>query len=178
MKESIRAMNYVVESNGAMRGRQIGVCDWLSPRFSPLVNNTVVWPGGVQELPSDSAVTPAPQGFSTSWLLAGAFATALVVMIGLVMLVRRKKALLQGILLMLLTEVGQLVFSECTAMANTRQSTRRSCVSGPSQQRSPSALGSETSAWCEHNCKSSLPKARHLLAKRRIARRGNTSGSF
>jgi hypothetical protein len=118
MKESIRAMNYVVESNGAMRGRQIGVCDWLSPRFSPLVNNTVVWPGGVQELPSDSAVTPAPQGFSTSWLLAGAFATALVVMIGLVMLVRRKKALLQGILLMLLTEVGQLVFSECTAMAN------------------------------------------------------------
>jgi hypothetical protein len=39
-------------------------------------------------------------------------------MIGLVILVRRKKALLQGILLMLLTEVGQLVFSECTAMAN------------------------------------------------------------
>jgi hypothetical protein len=118
MKESIGVMNYVLESNGTMRGREIGVCNWLSPRYSPRVNNTVVWPGGVQELPSDFAVTPASQGFNTSWLLVGACAAALVVMLGLAVLVRRKKAHLQAILLMLLTEVGQLVFSECMAIAN------------------------------------------------------------
>jgi hypothetical protein len=118
MKESIRAMNYVLDSNGTICGRQIGVCNGLSPRYSPLVNNTVIWPGGVQELPSDFAVTPAPLGFNTSWLLVGACAAAVVVMIGLAVLVRRKKAHLQAILLMLLTEVGQLVFSECMAIAN------------------------------------------------------------
>jgi hypothetical protein len=118
MKESISVMNYVLESNKAMRGRLIGVCDGLSPRYSPLMNSTVIWPGGVQELPSDLAVVPALQGFSTSWLLVGACATALVLMIGLVVLVRRQKVHLQAILLMLLTEVGQLVFSECMAIAN------------------------------------------------------------
>jgi hypothetical protein len=118
MKESISVMNYVLESNEAMRGRLIGVCDGLSPRYSPLMNSTVIWPGGVQELPSDLAVVPASQGFSTSWLLVGACATALVLMIGLVVLVRRQKVHLQAILLMLLTEVGQLVFSECMAIAN------------------------------------------------------------
>jgi hypothetical protein len=118
MKESISVMNYVLESNTAMRGRLIGVCDGPSSRYSPLVNSTVVWPGGVQELPSDLAVAPASQAFNTSWLLVGACATALVVMIGLAVLVRRKKAHLQAILLMLLTEVGQLVFSECMAIAN------------------------------------------------------------
>ena len=96
MKESIRAMNYVLESNGTICGRQIGVCNGLSPRYSPLVNYKVVWPGGVQELPSDLAVAPASQAFNTSWLLVGACATALVVMIGLAVLVRRKKAHLQA----------------------------------------------------------------------------------
>jgi hypothetical protein len=58
------------------------------------------------------------QGFNTAWLLVGACATALVVTIGLVVVVRRRRAQLQAILLMLLTEVGQLVLSLCMAIAN------------------------------------------------------------
>jgi hypothetical protein len=73
-------------------------------------NSTVVWPGGSHAIPA--------QEFNTAWLLVGASATALIVMIGLVVLVRRRHTHLQAILVMLLTEMGQLVLSLCTAIAN------------------------------------------------------------
>jgi hypothetical protein len=58
------------------------------------------------------------EGFSTMWLLVGASSTAVVLMSGLVVFARRRREQLQAILLMLLTEVGQLVFSVCMALAN------------------------------------------------------------
>jgi hypothetical protein len=118
MKVSIRAVNYVLERDGAMLGRQIGVMQGPSQRYSPLQNSTVLWPGGVHTMPADFAEAQAAQGFNTSWLLVGAGATALVVISGLVVVVRRRHKRLQAILLMLLTEVGQLVLSLCMSVAN------------------------------------------------------------
>jgi ABC-type branched-subunit amino acid transport system substrate-binding protein len=118
MRESIGAMNYVLESEGSMRGRQIGVYDGPSRFYSPLQNRTVVWPGDVRTMPVDSAIAVAAQAFNTSWLLVGACAAALVLMPGLVFLIRRRHAHLQAILVMLLTEMGMLVFSFCMAIAN------------------------------------------------------------
>jgi hypothetical protein len=48
----------------------------------------------------------------------GAGATAVVVVSGLVVLIRRRRAQLQAILKMLLTETGMLVLSICMALAN------------------------------------------------------------
>jgi hypothetical protein len=118
MRESIGAMNSVLESDGAVHGRQVGVYSGLSRRYSPTWNNTVVWPGGVWTVPTDSALMSTAEGFNTSWMLVGAAATSLVVIGGLVILVRRRRKQLQAILLMLLTEVGQLIFSICVAIAN------------------------------------------------------------
>jgi hypothetical protein len=56
--------------------------------------------------------------FNTTWLFVGACATALVVMSGLFFLVRRRRLQLQAIIMMLLTEVGQLVLSLCMALGN------------------------------------------------------------
>jgi ABC-type branched-subunit amino acid transport system substrate-binding protein len=118
MKESIGAMNYVLGRDGTMHGKQIGGYDGLGHRYSPFQNRAVEWPGGVHTAPADTSPAPAAQGFDTSWLLVGACATALVVLIGLVVLVWRKKARIQAILVMLLTEVSQLVLSMCMAIAN------------------------------------------------------------
>jgi hypothetical protein len=73
----------------------------------------IVWPGGLLDVPTDMA-----QGFDTLWLLVGAGATAVVVVSGLVVAVRRKRAQLQAILMMLLTETGMLVLSICMALGD------------------------------------------------------------
>jgi hypothetical protein len=57
-------------------------------------------------------------GLNTQWILVGAAAAAVVVIGGLVILVRKRGAHLQAIMVMLLTEAGQLVFSMFTALAN------------------------------------------------------------
>ena len=108
---SYHAVNLVLE-NGALRGAVVGVFGASTQSYSSN-GMTIIWPGGLIDMPTDTA-----QGFNTVWLLVGACVTALVLMTGLVVLVRRKKAHLQAIILMLLTEVGQLVFSECMAIAN------------------------------------------------------------
>jgi hypothetical protein len=118
MKESISAMNYVVQSGGTMHGRRIGVYDAPSRRYSPVQNATVFWPGNVHTVPADMVASPIEQGFDTMWLLVGAGATAVVVMSGLVVAVRRKRAHLQAILTMLLTETGMMVLSICMALGN------------------------------------------------------------
>jgi hypothetical protein len=105
MKESISVMNYVLESDGAMRGRPIGVYDSLNSRYSTLANNTMVWPGNVHSIPADMAASSIEQGFDTVWLLVGAGVAAVVVVSGLAVLVQRKRAQLQAILVMLFTEV-------------------------------------------------------------------------
>ena len=120
MRESIGAMNYVPESGGTMRGWQIGVYDALSRRYSPLHNDTValVWPGNALATPADMVASPSAQGFDTVWLLVGAGATAIVVVSGLVVLVRRRRGSLQAVLVMLLTETSILVSSICLALGN------------------------------------------------------------
>ena len=134
MRESIGAMNYLLESGEAMRGWQIGVYDALSRRYSPVHNGTmaVVWPGNVLATPADMAASPTAQGFDTVWLLVGAGATATVVVSGLVVLVRRRRGRLQAILVMLLTETSILVSSICLALGNVRRAARRSKASGSS----------------------------------------------
>ena len=116
--ESINAMNYVLQSSGTMRGRRIGVYDVVSHRYLPLQNGTVVWPGNVHAIPADMAASPSEQGFDIVWLLVGAGATAVVVVSGLVVLVRRRRAQLQAILRMLLAETSMLVVSVCMALGN------------------------------------------------------------
>jgi hypothetical protein len=58
------------------------------------------------------------EGLNTQWILAGAAAAAVVVIGGLIILVRKRGAHLQAIMVMLLTEAGQLVLSIFTALAN------------------------------------------------------------
>jgi hypothetical protein len=108
------------------------------------------------------------EGLSTNWILVGAGTAAVVVVGALALVVRKRHAHLQAILTMLLTEMGMLVFSICTALANlvtdgivfgrllrdelkvssrvTRQHTRRSSASGLSQPPSRLATGFATPA--------------------------------
>ncbi len=108
---SYQAVNLALE-NGALRGAVVGVFGASTQSYSGN-GKVIIWPGGLLEVPTDSA-----EGFHTVWLLVGAGATALVVMIGVVVLVRRKHRQLQAILLMVLTEAGQLVLSVCMSIAN------------------------------------------------------------
>jgi len=119
MKESIRAMNYLLGSDGAMRGRQIGVHSAPSGRYSPLESHTMVWPGGSGAAPIDfiDSAEP-PSSFNTAWVLVGAGAAAAMLVGGLALLVRRRYAHLQVIFSMLFTEVSELVATFCLDAAD------------------------------------------------------------
>jgi hypothetical protein len=117
MKESIRALNYVLDTDEAMHGRLIGVIDGPSGRYLPLQNGTVSWPGDLHSTPADFA-EELHEEFNTAWLLVGASVSALVVVIGVVVVVWRNRKRLQAIILMLLTEVSQLVLSGCMSLAS------------------------------------------------------------
>jgi hypothetical protein len=108
MRESIGAMNYVLGSGGTMRGWHIGVYDALSRRYSPVHNGTMalVWPGNVLTTPADMAASPTAPGFDTKWILVGAGVSAVVVVAGVTLLVRKRHAHLQAIMLQLFTEVS------------------------------------------------------------------------
>jgi hypothetical protein len=108
---SYQAVNLVLE-NGALRGAVVGVFGASTQSYSSN-GRAIIWPGGLLEVPSDTA-----EGFNTVWLLAGAGATAAVVVSGLVVLIRRRHAHLQAIFMMLLTETGMLVLSICMALGN------------------------------------------------------------
>ena len=58
------------------------------------------------------------EGLSTSWILLAAGSAAVFVVGGMALTMRRKRAQLQAIIVMLLTEMGMLVFSICSALAN------------------------------------------------------------
>jgi hypothetical protein len=58
------------------------------------------------------------EGLSTTWILVGAGTSAVAIVGGLTLVVRKRHAELQAIMVMLLTEMGMLVFSICTALAN------------------------------------------------------------
>jgi hypothetical protein len=116
MKESIRAMNYLLGSDGAMRGREIGVFSAPSGRYSPVQNNTLMWPGNVHAVPADMGALPTEQGFDTTWILVGAGVSAVVVVAGVTILVRKRYAHLQAIMLQLFTEVSPV----CTLVTRPR----------------------------------------------------------
>ena len=146
MKESIRVMNYVLESDGAMRGRQIGVYDSPSSRYSAIANNTVVWPGNGHAVPADMAASSTEQGFDTVWLLVGAGVTAVVVVSGLAVLVQRKRAQLQAILVMLFTEVTTIpALHRCSPCVTFR----RPC-SPPHDSKSASILSAQVTSTRNH----------------------------
>ena len=50
MKESLRAMNYVLEGDRTMHGKQIGVYSALDRQYSA-VQHDVIWPGGCDVVP-------------------------------------------------------------------------------------------------------------------------------
>jgi hypothetical protein len=106
LKQSISAMSYVVQSGGTMRGTRIGGYDAPSRRYSPVQNGTLVWPGNVHAVPADLAASPTEQGFDTTWLLVGAGVSAVVVVAGVTILVRKRHAHLQAIMMQLFTEVS------------------------------------------------------------------------
>jgi tryptophan-rich sensory protein len=58
------------------------------------------------------------EGLNTAWILVGAGAAAVAIVGGLALVVRKRQAHVQAIMAMLLTEMGMLVFSICTALAN------------------------------------------------------------
>ena len=116
LKQSISAMNFMVQSSGTMRARRIGVYDAPSRRYSPAQNATVVWPGNVHAVPADLAASPPEQGFDTTWLLVGAGVSAVVVVAGVTILVRKRYAHLQAIMLQLFTEVSPV----CTLVTRPR----------------------------------------------------------
>ena len=74
LKESLRAMNYVLEGDGTMHGKQIGVYSALDRQYSA-VQHDVIWPGGSDVVPfawlscqvgaylvQQSRCTPCPPG--------------------------------------------------------------------------------------------------------------------
>jgi hypothetical protein len=74
LKESLRAMNYVLEGDGTMHGKQMGVYSTLDRQYSA-VQHDVIWPGGSDVVPfawlscqvgaylvQQSRCTPCPPG--------------------------------------------------------------------------------------------------------------------
>jgi hypothetical protein len=109
---SLDVLNMVLDSDKVAKGISVG--EFKARTHSYSSNRVpVIWPGGVLEMPRDMA-----PGFETWWLLVGAAATSLVVVSLLVVLARRKRRHLEAILVMLLTEAGQMVFGVCMAIAN------------------------------------------------------------
>lgn len=113
MTESIQTMNFVIGPDGAVHGRPMGIYDAVSGRYSPLLNYTVVWPGGMDAAPTDIPQTnlneTIARRFNTVWLFVGAMVAAALLMGGLILLIWKKQAKLQAILMMLFAETSEIV---------------------------------------------------------------------
>jgi hypothetical protein len=116
LKESIQALNYLLRGD-VLIGEQCGVYDASSGLYRVTSTHMVRWPSDVSALPI-SVIDKTVAGFDTKWVLVGAGTTAVAAIGALVIVVRKRRARLQGILMMLLTEVGQLLFSASSSLAN------------------------------------------------------------
>jgi hypothetical protein len=96
---SYQAVNLVLE-NGALRGAVVGVFGASTQSYSSN-GLAIIWPGGLLSVPVDAAVA-----FDTTWILVGAGVSAVVVVAGVTILVRKRQAHLQAIMLQLFTEVS------------------------------------------------------------------------
>jgi hypothetical protein len=99
---SYQAINLVLK-NGALRPIAVGVSTAGTQSYSSN-GIPIIWPGGLLSVPADAAVAVA-DGVDTTWILVGAGVSAVVVVAGLTIVVRKRHAHLQAILLMLFTEV-------------------------------------------------------------------------
>ena len=126
LKESIRAMNYVRQSAAGcgqwaspecvgtkMIGTQIGIFDGVSHVYTPAPSQVVQWPSGTTDIPSTPTLEE-DEGFSTAYVLAGAGTAAAIVVVGLVVVVRKK-----GLHLLHLQQILQMLFTEATQLVGT-----------------------------------------------------------
>ena len=118
MKESIRAMNYLLGANGTMRSDQIGVYDGSSRMGSVAPSRTIMWPGAVLIVPLDVYVERTAAGFSTSWVSMGAASGMLVLLAATLAFLKKRYGSLRDLLVMVFTEVADLVGSVCMDLAN------------------------------------------------------------
>jgi hypothetical protein len=96
---SYQAVNLVLK-NGALQRIAVGVSTAGTQSYSSN-GIPIIWPGGLLSLPTDAAV-----GFDTTWILVGAGVSAVAVVAGVTILVRKRHAHLQAIMLQLFTEVS------------------------------------------------------------------------
>jgi ABC-type branched-subunit amino acid transport system substrate-binding protein len=118
MKESIRAINFLLQSDGAMHGKRVGVYNAVGRQYTADPNRTIIWPGGTTSVPVDNLLVAAGAEFNTAWILVGAGSAAVVLVGGLLLFVRKRYRRLQHVLIMLLTEMTQLVWSICIETAD------------------------------------------------------------
>jgi hypothetical protein len=88
--------------NGALQRIVVGVAGAGTRSYSSN-GMLIIWPGGLLSVPADVSVVDA---FDTKWVLVGAGATAIVVVGGVAVVVRKRHAHLQAIMLLLFTEVS------------------------------------------------------------------------
>ncbi len=110
---SYQAVNLVLE-NGALRGAVVGVFGASTQSYSSN-GLAIIWPGGLLSVPADAALAGA-DGFDTTWILVGAGVSAVAVVAGVTILVRKRHAHLQAIMLQLFTEVSPV----CTLVTRPR----------------------------------------------------------
>jgi hypothetical protein len=99
---SYRAVNLVLK-NGALQRIAVGVSMAGAQSYSSN-GIPIIWPGGLLSMPADAAMAMS-DGFDTTWILVGAGVSAVVVVAGVTILVRKRHAHLQAIMLQLFTEV-------------------------------------------------------------------------
>ena len=94
-------MNLLLK-NGTLQRIAVGVFRAETRSYSSN-GKTIIWPGGLFSAPSDVAVADA---FDTTWILVGAGASALVLLGGMAVVVRKRRAQLEGVIQALFTEVS------------------------------------------------------------------------
>ena len=101
---SYQAVNLVLK-NGALQRIAVGVS---TPGTQSYSSNgiPIIWPGGLLSVPADAAV-----GFDTTWILVGAGVSAVAVVAGVTILVRKRHAHLQAIMMQLFTEASPVSHS-------------------------------------------------------------------
>ena len=117
LKQPVAVLNYVLEFDGTMRAQRIGVYDMTTLLgYSPVSNCTIVWPGGTLVTPA--ALLTESEEFSTLWISLGGGAGAILVVGSLLLLARKRYAVLRSILLLILTEVTELALGVVMELAD------------------------------------------------------------
>ena len=95
MKETICALNYVADSDGTLSVKIVGSYDAVEQHYIRLTNRSIIWPGNSLTVPV-SVVYEAQ--FNTLWLLLISAATGIIVVVGLVVIIKRRSKHLQHVM--------------------------------------------------------------------------------